>query len=135
MEKFTGQLFIDADGVLCAFDQLAETILGMTGQEFEDLHGSDAFWGKLHEHGSFFEDLSPMDDADILWKAIEHLDPIILTGVPQKPNPQWAIPQKLKWSAQHRPAAKMITCPSKDKRLHMQPGDILVDDFLKYRHL
>jgi hypothetical protein len=27
----------------------------------------------------------------------------------------------------------MITCMAREKRMHMKPGDVLVDDFLKYK--
>lgn len=127
------QLFLDCDGVLADFDHLAEQIFGMQGDEYEAKYGSNAFWARLEEHGSFFESLPLMPDAMRLWNAVKHLRPIILTGTPRG---NWSQPQKLKWAARHFPEAKMITCRSADKWTHMeQPGDILVDDFLKYRHL
>jgi hypothetical protein len=39
------------------------------------------------------------------------------------------------WAKEHFPGTKMITCASRDKSRHMKPGDVLVDDYLKYRHL
>ena len=73
-----------------------------------------------------------MPDARELFEAVEHLGPVILTGLPLG---DWAEPQKRAWGAKHFPHTSMICCLSKDKRNHMQSGDILVDDFLKYKHL
>jgi hypothetical protein len=68
-----------------------------------------------------------------LYQAVAHLNPIILTGCPEG---GWSEPQKLSWAARHFPGVKMITCLSKEKFLHMMsPGDVLVDDYLRYREL
>ena len=129
-------LAIDADGVLANFDALAEQIFGMNTREYEDKHGTSNFWNLLHAHGSFYRDLPLMPDAMELWNAVKHLNPIILTGCPEHPVPNWSQPQKMAWAAEHFPEAKMITTVSRLKRDHMEkPGDILVDDYLKYRHL
>ncbi len=71
-------------------------------------------------------------DGYSLYKALAHLQPIILTGCPRG---GWAESQKVAWAARHFPNVEMITCLSRDKRNHMKPGDILIDDFLKYKHL
>lgn len=125
------QIFLDCDGVLADFDKLAEKIFGMRGQDFEDKFGSKEFWTRLKNHGNFFRDLEPMPDAMKLFKSVEHLNPIILTGAPYG---NWAAPQKLKWRDQFFPNTEMIVVnPSRDKFKHMkQPGDILVDDLLKH---
>ena len=48
----------------------------------------------------------------------------------------WAESQKIDWAAKHFPGVEMITCLSRDKYLHMKrPGDVLVDDYLRYRDL
>jgi hypothetical protein len=68
-----------------------------------------------------------------LYQAVAHLNPILLTGCP---DGGWAEPQKIAWAAHHFPRAKIITCRSKDKSLYIQkPGDVLVDDYLRYKHL
>jgi hypothetical protein len=69
-------------------------------------------------------------DARLLFDAVAHLHPIILTGCPMG---GWAEPQKVEWAAEHFPGTEIITCMSREKYLHMQPGDVLVDDYLKYR--
>jgi hypothetical protein len=128
------QLFLDGDQVLADFDKRAEEIFGMSGREFEDTYGSKLFWKTLKEADGFFQNLDPMPDAMELYNAVKHLRPIILTGAPMG---NWAGPQKLAWRDRHFPACQMIVvCPSRDKFKYMtKPGDILVDDLLKYKHI
>ena len=126
------QLFLDCDGVLADFDSLATTIFEEHPRSAEARIGSDAFWDRLVAHGSFYRDLPVLAQGRILFEAVRHLNPVLLTGCPPG---DWAAPQKVEWAAAHFPGTRIITCLSKDKRMHMQPGDILVDDYLKYRHL
>jgi hypothetical protein len=126
------QLFLDCDGVLADFDTAAIRIFGQHPQKAEDELGTETFWRQLRESGRFFHDLPLLEDGLKLYEAVAHLHPIILTGCPAG---GWAEPDKRTWAARHFPSVTMITCRSRDKRLHMKPGDILVDDFLKYRHL
>lgn len=128
------QIFLDCDGVLADFDLRAAEIFGMPGREFEDTYGSKIFWSTLKNSGNFFGVLKPMVDAMELFKSVEHLNPIILTGAPYG---NWAAPQKLEWRDKFFPNTEMIVVnPSRDKFKHMkQPGDILVDDLTKYRHI
>jgi len=58
------------------------------------------------------------------------LHPIILTGCPIG---GWAEPQKVEWAAEHLPATEIITCMSREKYLHVDQGDVLVDDYRKYQ--
>jgi hypothetical protein len=126
------QLFLDCDGVLANFDAYAEEIFGLPPRDAENKLGTKRFWVDLQSHDGFYRNLPPMPDAFELFAAVEHLNPIILTGLPLG---DWAEPQKREWGAKHFPHTTMICCMSKDKRNHMKPGDILVDDYLKYRHL
>ena len=127
------QLFLDCDGVLADFDRYATEVLGMPPREFETRHGMKRFWGRIAAHQDFFFRLPLLPDAQELWNALAHLHPVILTGLP---HGDWAAPQKTRWAAKHFPDAKIITTMARAKRDHMEaPGDILVDDLLKYRHL
>jgi hypothetical protein len=124
------QLFLDCDGVLADFDKAAEKILGMPPREAEEQIGTPEFWAKIREQRSFYRHLELMPDARELFNAVAHLNPVILTGCPIG---GWAERQKMKWAAEHFPGTKIITCLSAEKREHMHPGDVLVDDYLKYR--
>ena len=132
MTKTTQQLFLDCDGVLADFDALAAEILGMHPRAYEDRHGSDLFWHRLRQHGSFYRDLPLTADARELFDNVTHLNPVILTGCPKG---GWAEAQKMAWAKEHFPGTKMITCVSRDKSRYMKPRDVLVDDYLKYRDL
>ncbi len=127
------RLFLDCDGVLADFDTYATALLGMPPREFEARCGTKRFWAQIAGHEGFFEKLPLMPDARELWDAVAHLRPVILTGLPRG---GWAAPQKLRWAARHFPGARMVTTMARAKRDHMEaPGDVLVDDLLKYRGL
>jgi hypothetical protein len=126
------QIFLDCDGVLADFDTLAAQVFGEDHSFAEERLGTAEFWRQVRGHGQFFYDLPLHADAVDLYQALAHLNPIILTGCPEG---GWAEPQKVAWAARHFPSVAVITCRSRDKRLHMKPGDILIDDLLKYRQL
>lgn len=126
------QLFLDCDGVLANFDQAAESVFGFHPREAENKLGTEGFWKKLHETPEFYENLPVMPDAMELINAVRHLNPIILTGCPLG---GWAQSQKISWRNKNFPGIPMITTLSKNKRDEAKSGDVLVDDFLKYRHL
>ena len=126
------QLYLDCDGVLADFDRGAEKILGAPPRVFQDKHGAGRFWARLAQHPDFFGSLPLMPGATELFDAVRHLHPIILTGLPRG---NWAAPQKVEWAARHSPGTRIITCMAVDKRKHAHPGDVLVDDMLKHRHL
>lgn len=127
------KLFLDCDGVLADFDLYAAEVLGLPPREFEGRHGRREFWKRIAGHPDFFARLPLLPDARELWGAVEHLHPVILTGVP---GGTWAAPQKLRWAAEHFPGACMITTFARLKRDHLEaPGDVLVDDTLTWRHL
>ena len=127
------QVFLDCDGVLADFDRAARQIFGMESREAEDLLGEEEFWRCIRTSGKFYRDLPLLPDALELYRAVEHLHPVILTGCPRG---GWSEPQKVAWAEQHFPGVHVITCASRDKVLHMKhTGDVLVDDYLKYRKL
>jgi len=124
------QLFLDCDGVLANFDDYAKAILKVHPRTYEAEHGEDKFWAELEAHGGFYRKLPVLAEGRKLFEAVKHLNPVILTGCPEG---GWAEPQKVEWAEEHFPGTKIITCRSADKRKHMKPGDVLVDDYLKYR--
>lgn len=125
------QIFLDCDGVLADFDQGAAAVLGMAPRAFQAKFGLGRFWSKLARAGEFYADLPLMADARVLFDAVAHLDPIILTGCPRG---GWAEAQKVAWAAEHFPGTKIITCMAADKRNHALAGDLLVDDTLTHLH-
>ena len=127
------QIFLDCDGVLADFDAAAIQIFRQDPLEAEANLGTQGFWDHLRLHENFYGNLPLVADAMHLYRAVAHLNPILLTGCPAG---GWAEEQKVAWAAQHFPDAEIITCRSKDKYRHMKgPGDLLVDDYLRYREL
>ena len=126
------QLYLDCDGVLADFDSGAEAILGTKPRAYQARHTIGRMWAKLATAPDFYGTLPLMPGAMELFEAVEHLDPIILTGLPRG---NWAADQKVRWAADHFPGTRIITCMAVDKRNHCRTGDVLVDDTLKHRHL
>ena len=99
-------LFLDLDGVLADFDAGARMVLGMSPKAFEAKHGRREFWRRLARAKDFYATLPLMPDAMLLFEAVKHLEPTILTGLPLG---NWAAPQKVQWAAEHFPDTKIIT--------------------------
>lgn len=126
------QLFLDCDGVLADFVSGATKVLGVHPDEYEKMFGEDAMWTCIEQTHNFFGTLEPMPDAFELFDAVSHLNPIILTG---RPRGEWSIRQKFLFRDKYFPDTEMIICRSKDKIKHAKPGDIIVDDFVKWQHV
>ncbi|WP_296599899.1 hypothetical protein [Phenylobacterium sp.] len=126
------QIYLDCDGVLADFDRGAAAVLGMPPRAFEAKYGIKEFWRRLARAPGFFETLDVLPGAVTLYEAVRDRDPIILTGLPLG---RWAAPQKRAWAERHFPGVPMITTSAALKREHCHPGDVLVDDREKYRHL
>jgi hypothetical protein len=124
------RLFLDADGVLADFDHGAQRLLGMTPKAFIAKHGRGAFWRRLANARNFYGSLPEMPDAQLLFTAVKHLKPTILTGLPMG---NWAAPQKVEWAAEHFPGVPIITCMARDKHKHMHRVDVLVAGREKHR--
>jgi hypothetical protein len=123
-------LFLDLDGVLADFDAGATAVLGMSSRDFEAKHGKREFWRRLARAKDFYATLPLMPDAMVLFEAVKHLEPTILTGLPLG---NWAAPQKVRWAARHFPGTKIITTMARDKYKHMTGMDVLVDDRADHR--
>lgn len=124
------QLFVDMDGVLADFDSGHEAAFGIRPCKQND----DVDWQKVRAFAGFYEGLPPMPDMHDLWAYIERHRPIVLTGVPS--SVEEAPVNKRAWVRKHLGAhVEVRCCRSKDKSLHAAPGDILIDDWEKYRHL
>lgn len=128
----TPQIYLDCDGVLADFDKGAQSLLGLSARAFQEKHGLGRFWSRLAKAEDFYAKLEPLPDAYALFEGVKHLDPVILTGLPMG---GWAEDQKHRWAAQHFPHTRIICCMARDKRDYCRPGDVLIDDTLKHRHL
>lgn len=124
------RIFVDLDGVLADFNQGAKEMLGLiTSRDKEPI----GLWRAINHHGNFFARLPPMPEMRRLWDGIRQLDPypIVLTGIPMG---RGICEQKEEWVRTHLgPDVQVICTPSRLKAAQAHPGDILLDDWLKYK--
>jgi hypothetical protein len=124
------QLYLDMDGVLADFDAGHERAFGFRPDKLAD----NVDWKAVRQIEKFYEDLPPMGDLGTLWAFVAPLKPIVLTGVPH--SVKEAPDHKRAWVQKHLgPDVPVICCLSREKCRHAKPGDILVDDWEKYRKL
>lgn len=125
------QVFVDLDGVLADFDGHYERLFGRRPDKKTD----DVDWQEVGRYPGFYASIPLMPDALELWSFLSSLKnkPIILTGCP-KLVPESADDKRLMVRAALGPEVKVITCASSDKWRYAMPGDVLVDDWEKYRH-
>jgi hypothetical protein len=134
------QIFLDCDGVLADFDKRAQQIIGHPRSVFDQWSDKD-FWDALFSQGrkGIYENLDKMPDADQLVSGVVDLTwkhglamPIILTG---KPRGEGFTEEKLAWRDKNYPDLEMIVCFSAEKFSHMKPGDIIIDDWVRFQHM
>jgi hypothetical protein len=124
------RLFVDMDGVLADFDAHHAAVFGHRPDKIAD----DVVWERVRAVPNFYFSLPPMPDMQELWDYVGGHDPVILTGVPS------AVPEaaddKRAWARRYvGPHVEVRCCLSKEKSLHATPGDVLIDDWEKYRAL
>ena len=126
------QVFLDCDGVLADFESAAIRVAGCVPRAGGSREEVAAVWAKIGRSPDFFYHLEKLPDADALVEGVIAMgfQPVILTGLPRFMD---AAEQKMRWAARHYPALKMITCSARLKRVHGQPGDVLIDDLEKFR--
>lgn len=128
------RIFLDCDGVLADFDTLAEQVCGFTPPRDSRIPDIDnEMWRHIEATPDFFGRLPLMPDALELVAGVSHLRPSILTGCPA--NRPWVREQKARWTVAHFPDLPVTMCRSKEKANFCSPGDVLIDDWTKYRDL
>ncbi len=126
------QVFVDMDGVLADFDAHHGTVFGVRACKLAD----NVDWAAVRSSPKFYENIPPMADMEELWGFVRCLTPrpIVLTGVPS--SVEEAPENKRAWVRKHLGADVEVRCvKSAEKSYHCQAGDILIDDWDKYRHL
>lgn len=130
------KLFVDMDGVLADFEGHYKNVFGVElDMVAYRTHGRDNVnWKAVREHKDFFLGIPPMHDFELLWGYIIQLAPTVITGIPSSISE--AADNKRAWVHKHLgPDVPVICCQPKEKYLHCKPGDILIDDWEKYKHL
>ena len=124
------QLYVDMDGVLADFDAHHESVFGFRSDKLLD----NVDWKKVRAYPNFYRDIPPMADLNVLWNELAPYSPIVLTGIPD--SVAEAAVNKREWVDKVLGRdVSMIACRSKEKALYCRPGDILIDDWEKYRDL
>lgn len=124
------KIFVDMDGVLADFDAGYEAQFGFRPCKKAD----NVDWSAVRAIEGFYQTLPPMPDMMELWNHVARYRPTVLTGVPS--SVREAPANKIAWVRKHLGAdVEVRCCRSSEKCLHAQPGDILIDDWDKYRHL
>lgn len=121
-------IFLDLDGVIANFDKAAESVLGTNNiYRFEFIYGADEFWRHLNTKDDFFASMELMPGAALLLNRVLPYGCTVLTALPHT-NAERVDMQKRNWVRNHIGPVKVITCVTKDKPKHCQPGDVLIDD-------
>lgn len=120
-------LYVDLDGVLADFDSFYYKTFGYIPNRTD----KKVHWGKIKNHKNFYYNLPLMQDAMQLWEYVSRYNPTILTGIPYSIDE--AVQNKKDWIKKYFGDVPVICCYSKDKSNYCQPGDIIVDDYDKYR--
>jgi hypothetical protein len=134
MMKSLPKIWVDMDGVTADFDRHYIEEIGPLPPR--DGNNRDVDWEEINKI-DFFLTMPPMPDADLLWGFLAGLpNPKgILTGVPSS-GTERASRNKVSWAAHQPfiPAGTEVRClRSRDKFKHCTPGDILIDDWTKYK--
>jgi hypothetical protein len=126
-------IYVDLDGTLADFDKHYENLFGVK----PDKKTENVDWGKIKNYPNFYEGIPPMRDMRMLWSFLMRCvkNPIVLTGIPN-PDIKEAPANKKAWVRKHLGAGVEVICTrSREKHKECKPGDILIDDWTKYRHL
>lgn len=123
-------LFCDMDGVLVNFRQGHIDAFGID-PEFMD---NKTNWDMIYATPDFYKNLPPMDDYLHLWDGIKKYDPVILTGVS---DPEAPFYEDKKWWIRNYLGddVEVIGVHAPQKCTYCEPGDIIIDDRIKYKSL
>lgn len=131
------QIYQDLDGCLVAFNEFAETHMGINPYEWDiDKKAKSNFWKRVNrwvkDGKPFFSAMELKSDAKTLWEYIEHYDPIILSATGHIKN---AEQEKREWIKRHigerYSNTAILVKASQDKAEYATPYSILIDDRTK----
>ena len=123
-------IFVDMDEVLADFDSHYYAVFEVRSSKTLD----NFDWAAVRAVKGFYQDIPPMPDLPVLWEFLRPYSPVVLTGVPKKVEE--ASDNKRAWVRKHLgDAVEVRCCLSREKHKHCRPGDILIDDWVKYRAL
>lgn len=126
------RIFCDLDGTLADFDAAYHALTGMSPVEARKKNKT-LDWNALRAP-NFYADIQPMAGMQELWEQLKPYKPTILTGIPRD-LPAEVIFNKKEWVEKWLgPDVPVITCFSSQKFQYGQSGDLLIDDYEKYKY-
>jgi len=121
------KIYIDMDGVIADFDQQFYNLFDTSSKDYEDVHGSAAFWAKVYECPDFFRRIPQFDYTHKLIKLCESIAPTVILSSPSRTNTPLCVIQKRKWIDIYLG----YTFPAifdRNKSYFAQPNVLLIDD-------
>jgi 5'(3')-deoxyribonucleotidase len=125
-------IYLDMDDVIADFKSYAVRVLRKKSNEEKWPHED---WVRLKDNHRLYRDLDKTVEADQLVDYCRQLcsqhgwNLMFLTAVPKGNDVHWAFYDKVHWAATHYPDIPVMFGPfSKDKHVHCQSGDVLIDD-------
>jgi 5'(3')-deoxyribonucleotidase len=125
-------IYLDMDGVVADFDEYAARTLGIPPSQ--GIYPNEV-WYKLATNSRLYRDLvkTPYADKLVFQCSViakqQGYELKFLTAIPKGNDVPWAFYDKVIWAQKYFPGIPVMFGPfSKDKYIHCQPGDILIDD-------
>ncbi len=124
-------IWLDMDGVVADFDEQYFKLFGVRPTRWPDPETVD--WKAVHDVPDFYATIPLMPGAHKLFRYVDELGfgTGFLTGVPRSISTCYE--QKRKYIAERFGEVQVVGCPSREKYMHGKPGDVLIDDYLRYR--
>jgi len=121
--------YVDMDGVLADFDAHYFNTFGTV----TDIAKNNVDWDAVNADKDFFFNIPPKPDMQDLWNFLMPFNPKVLTGVPKVFSEQ-ATENKERWIRKHLGNNVEVICTqSANKYRYCKPGDILIDDWERYK--
>jgi len=125
-------IWLDMDGVVADFDEGYFRHFGVRPTRWPEPETVD--WKLVHSIPDFYSKLPLMPGAHDLFRYVDELGfgAGFLTGVPRSISS--CEPQKRAYIEYHfGPDVLVQGCPAREKWHFGEPGDVLVDDYTRYR--
>jgi hypothetical protein len=124
-------IWLDMDGVFADFDGHYERHFGYRPTRWPMEDTTD--WKLIKSVPNFYITIPVMPGARDLFRYVDEVGEgcAFLTGVPVSISE--SANEKTEWGRINFPDVQVVCCPAKDKWRHGQPGDTLIDDYLRYR--
>lgn len=130
------RIWVDMDGVVANFDGHYFAHFDYWPKRFPE--EENVKWDAVAAIPNFYRTMPKLAGADRLMTHVVDMSRQLrfkqvsfLTGVPA--NVDAAANDKVDWAADNFLGIPVVCCRSRDKWRHGEPGDILIDDYTKYR--